>query len=103
MVARERGRCPVLGSAYRWQFEQAQRGRGILVFDGWHKRQRPVALRAGRRGPRLDRQHRAGARRRGRCPTTIVWEHANGVRGVWDVTAAADMCLRSDYDTNDER
>ncbi len=37
MVASERGGCPVLGSAYRWQFEQTQRGRGILVFDGWHK------------------------------------------------------------------
>ncbi len=37
------------------------------------------------------------------APTTIVWEHENGVRGVWDITLATDMYLRSDYYTNDER
>ena len=37
------------------------------------------------------------------APTTIVWEHDNGVRGVWDITLATDMYLRSDYYTNDER
>ncbi len=33
----------------------------------------------------------------------IAWEHANGVRGVWDITLAPDLYLRSDYYTNDER
>ena len=37
------------------------------------------------------------------APTTVVWEHENGVRGVWDITLAVDMYLRSDYYTNDER
>ena len=37
------------------------------------------------------------------APTTIVWEHENGIRGVWDITLAIDMYLRSDYYTNDER
>ena len=37
------------------------------------------------------------------APTTVIWEHENGVRGVWDVTLAVDMYLRSDYYTNDER
>ena len=37
------------------------------------------------------------------APTTIVWEHENGMRGVWDITLAPDMYLRSDYYTNDER
>ena len=37
------------------------------------------------------------------APTTIAWEHANGIRGVWDITLAPDMYLRSDYYTNDER
>ena len=37
------------------------------------------------------------------APTTIVWEHDNGIRGVWDITLAIDMYLRSDYYTNDER
>ena len=33
----------------------------------------------------------------------IAWEHENGVRGVWDITLAPDLYLRSDYYTNDER
>jgi predicted dehydrogenase len=37
------------------------------------------------------------------APTTIVWEHQNGIRGVWDITLAPEMYLRSDYYTNDER
>src|SRR5262249_49028700 len=37
------------------------------------------------------------------APSTIVWEHDNGIRGVWDITLAIDMYLRSDYYTNDER
>ena len=37
------------------------------------------------------------------APTTLIWEHHNGVRGVWDITLAVDMYLRSDYYTNDER
>jgi len=37
------------------------------------------------------------------APATIVWEHENGIRGVWDITLAPDMYLRSDYYTNDER
>ncbi len=32
-----------------------------------------------------------------------MWEHENGIRGVWDITLAPDMYLRSDYYTNDER
>ena len=32
-----------------------------------------------------------------------MWEHDNGIRGVWDITLAPDMYLRSDYYTNDER
>jgi hypothetical protein len=37
------------------------------------------------------------------APTTITWEHDSGIRGVWDITLAIDMYLRSDYYTNDER
>ena len=37
------------------------------------------------------------------APTTVTWEHENGIRGVWDITLAVDMYLRSDYYTNDER
>ena len=37
------------------------------------------------------------------APSTMMWEHENGMRGVWDITLAPDMYLRSDYYTNDER
>ena len=37
------------------------------------------------------------------APTMIAWQHENGIRGVWDITLAPDMYLRSDYYTNDER
>ncbi|MDQ1434488.1 MAG: hypothetical protein QOF59_1304, partial [Actinomycetota bacterium] len=37
------------------------------------------------------------------APTMIAWEHESGIRGVWDITLAPDMYLRSDYYTTDER
>ena len=86
--------------------QQMQSGRGILVFDdGWHKLvDRAVAVRSDRArcapgsvGPRSFPASRSTR------PTTIVWEHENGIRGVWDITLAPDMYLRSDYYTNDER
>ncbi len=33
MVASGRGGWEVPGDTYRWQFEQARRGRGVLLFD----------------------------------------------------------------------
>jgi predicted dehydrogenase len=92
-------------SSFIWQLEQLQRGRGILVFDdGWHKFStarwlfgpvREVRAWIGHTevGPGVDID----------APATIVWEHENGVRGVWDITLAMEMYLRSDYYTNDER
>jgi predicted dehydrogenase len=105
MVASSRGGWEVPGSSYEWQFQQIKRGRGILVFDdGWHKLSTAIwlfgAIREVRAwvggtevvpGIEID------------APTTIVWEHDNGIRGVWDITLAPDMYLRSDYYTNDER
>jgi predicted dehydrogenase len=105
MVASGRGGWEVPGSSYEWQFQQMKRGRGILVFDdGWHKLSTAIwlfgAIREVRAwvggtevvpGIEID------------APTTIVWEHDNGIRGVWDITLAPDMYLRSDYYTNDER
>jgi predicted dehydrogenase len=91
--------------SYVWQFEQMQRGRGIFVFDdGWHKLSTALWLFGPVRevrawigntevGPGVDLD----------APTTIAWEHHSGVRGVWDITLAMDMYLRSDYYTNDER
>jgi predicted dehydrogenase len=105
MVASGRGGWDVPGDSYEWRFQQARDGRGPLFFDdGWHKLSTALWLFGPVRevrawigstevipGIALD------------APSTIVWEHENGVRGVWDITLAIDMYLRSDYYTNDER
>jgi predicted dehydrogenase len=105
MVGSGRGGWDVPMSSYQVQFEQMQRGRGVLVFDdGWHK----LATALWLFGP--VREVRAWIGNTEvvpgvdiDAPTSIVWEHANGIRGVWDITLAPDLYLRSDYYTNDER
>jgi predicted dehydrogenase len=105
MVASGLGGWEVPGSSYEWQFLQMRQGRGILVFDdGWHKLATalwlfgPVAeVRAWVGGTEVVAGIEIDA------PATLIWEHENGVRGVWDITLAPDMYLRSDYYTNDER
>jgi predicted dehydrogenase len=105
MVASGRGGWDVPMSSYQYQFEQMKRGRGILVFDdGWHKLSTAIWLfgpirevRAWIGGTEVVPDVSIDA------PTTIVWEHANGIRGVWDITLAPELYLRSDYYTNDER
>ncbi|MHB8663890.1 MAG: Gfo/Idh/MocA family protein [Acidimicrobiales bacterium] len=105
MVASGRGGWDVPGSSYEWQFQQMQRGRGILVFDdGWHKLATAIWLF----GPIKEVRAWVGGTEvvpgiAVDAPTTIVWEHHSGIRGVWDITLALDMYLRSDYYTNDER
>jgi predicted dehydrogenase len=105
MVASGRGGWDVPASSYQWQFQQMQRGRGILVFDdGWHK----LATALWLFGPIREVRAWVGCTEvvpgiGVDAPTTVVWEHTNGVRGVWDITLAVDMYLRSDYYTNDER
>jgi predicted dehydrogenase len=105
MVASGRGGWDVPGDTYQWQFDQAQRGRGILLFDdGWHK----VSTALWLFGPIREVRGWVGSTQIIEgididAPTTVVFEHANGVRGVWDITLAVDMYLRSDYYTNDER
>ena len=105
MVASGRGGWDVPASSYEWQFQQMKRGRGILVFDdGWHKLATAIWLF----GPVREVRAWVGSTEvfptiEIDAPTTIVWEHENGIRGVWDITLAPDMYLRSDYYTNDER
>jgi predicted dehydrogenase len=105
MVGSGRGGWEVPISSYQVQFEQMQRGRGILVFDdGWHK----LATALWLFGPVREVRAWIGETELGPgvgldAPTMIAWEHANGVRGVWDITIAPDLYLRSDYYTNDER
>jgi len=105
MVASGRGGWDVPASTYEWQFQQAQMGRGTLVFDdGWHKLATAIWLF----GPIREVRSWIGNTEIVSgvvidAPSTVVWEHINGIRGVWDITLAVDMYLRSDYYTNDER
>ena len=105
MVASGHGGWDVPASSYEWQFKQIRTGRGILVFDdGWHK----LATALWLFGPIREVRAWIGGTEvmpglAIDAPTTIVWEHENGIRGVWDITLAPDMYLRSDYYTNDER
>jgi len=105
MVASGSGGWDVPMSSWEWQFQQMQRGRGILVFDdGWHKLGTAIWLF----GPVREVRAWVGATEvvpevAVDAPTTIMWEHESGVRGVWDITLAPDLYLRSDYYTNDER
>jgi predicted dehydrogenase len=105
MVGTGLGGWDVPWQSYMWQFEQARDGRGILVFDdGWHK----FAVARWLFGDVDEVMAWIGATDLGGdfamdAPTTIMWRHTNGVRGVWDITLAPQMYLRSDYYTNDER
>jgi predicted dehydrogenase len=105
MVASGRGGWEVPGDTYQWQFDQATRGRGILLFDdGWHKLSTALWLF----GPIKEVRAWIGSTEivpgiEIDAPTTVILEHDSGVRGVWDITLAVDMYLRSDYYTNDER
>ena len=105
MVGTGNGGWDVPWSSFEWQMEQMKQGRGINVFDdGWHKLTTALWLFGPVRevrawignlavGPGVDLD----------APATIVWEHDNGVRGVWDITLAMDMYMRSDYYPSDER
>jgi len=105
MVASGCGGWDVPGDTYEWQFELARHGRGVLLFDdGWHKLSTALWLF----GPIKEVRAWIGSTEVVEgiavdAPTTVLFEHASGVRGVWDVTLAVDMYLRSDYYTNDER
>jgi predicted dehydrogenase len=105
MVGTGRGGWDVPASSYAVQAQQMRDGRGILVFDdGWHKLATAIWLF----GPIKEVRAWIGNTEIVPgfdidAPSSIAWEHDNGIRGVWDITVATDMYLRSDYYTNDER
>ena len=109
IVGTGRGGWDVPASSYRWQFEQAADGRGMLVFDhGWHQ----LAVADALFGPVRRIFGWIGATEVAPdlapgitldAPSTLVWEHDNGVRGVLDITLAPETYFRSDYYTGDER
>jgi predicted dehydrogenase len=105
IVANGLGGWDVLPSSYVWQFEQALDGRGMMVFDhGWHQ----LAIAHALFGPVRRIFGWVGATEIVPgfvldAPSTLVWEHENGVRAVLDITFAPDMYFRSDFYTGDER
>ncbi len=105
MVGSGSGGWDVPWSSFEWQFQNMRDGRGILVVDdGWHKLSTAIWLF----GPVREVRAWIGRTDMGPgiaidAPSTLVWEHHNGIRGVWDITLAPDLHLRSDYYTNDER
>jgi predicted dehydrogenase len=106
MVATGIGGWNVPWTTWEWQFEQARNGRGILVFDdGWHK----FSVAQWLFGPVREVMAWVGRTEVVPdvvvidAPSTIMWTHDNGVRGVFDITFAPDMLMKSDYYTNDER
>ena len=105
MVGSGNGGWDIPWSSFEYQLEQIGLGRGIHVFDdGWHKLTTALWLF----GPVREVRAWIGITSFGSgidldAPVTISWEHANGIRGVWDITLAPDMYLRSDYYTSDER
>jgi UDP-N-acetyl-2-amino-2-deoxyglucuronate dehydrogenase len=109
IVGTGRGGWDVPESSFRWQWEQQRDGRGMLVFDhGWHQLAiahwlfGPIGrifawIGSTQVAPDLAPEIVLDA------PSTLVWEHQNGVRGVMDVTIAPETYFRSDYYTCDER
>jgi predicted dehydrogenase len=105
IVANGLGGWDVPASSYEWQFEQALDGRGMMVFDhGWHQ----LAVAHWLFGPVRRVLGWVGATEIVPgivmdAPSTLVWEHRNGVRAVLEIGFAPDMYLRSDHYTGDER
>lgn len=106
MVGTGRGGWEVPWSTMEWQFRHmAEDGLGILVFDdGWHK----FSVARWLFGPVAEVMGWVGRKEFVPgiivdAPSTIMWNHTNGIRGVFDITLAPDTYMRSDYYSNDER
>src|ERR1022692_3985323 len=106
MVGTGGGGWDVPWSTMEWQFQQMEeQGLGILVFDdGWHK----FSVARWLFGPVVEVMAWIGRTELGPgiavgAPSTIMWNHASGVRGVFDLTLAPDTYMRSDYYSSDER
>ena len=105
MVANGNGGWEVPWEVYEDQFALRDHGRGVLFYDdGWHKWSTALWMFGPVREVRAwvgETEVYPGAYVD--APATAMWEHESGVRGLWDVTLAIDLLLRSDYYTNDER
>lgn len=105
MVGTGLGGWDVPTDTWLWQMEDARNGHGIFVYDdGWHK----FSVARWLFGPVAEVSGWIGVTDLGAgyaldAPASISWEHASGLRGVFDATLAPDQLMRSDYYSNDER
>ena len=105
IVATGRGGWELPERSMRWQFEQMLDGRGMMVFDhGWHQ----LAVASWLFGPITKIYAWLGETEIVPgivmdAPSTLIWEHENGVRAVLEITFAIDMYFRSSHYTGDER
>jgi len=105
IVATGRGGWDVPASSWEWHFNQAKDGRGMLVFDhGWHQ----FAVAIWLLGPIRRTFGWVGSTEivpgiSMDPPSTFIWEHESGVRGVMDITFSLDQYFRSEWYTGDER
>lgn len=106
IVATGRGGWDIPEASLRWQMEQALDGRGMMVFDhGWHQ----FAVATWLFGPIrkvfawLGRTEVVPGVIEMDAPSTLVWEHENGVRAVLEISFAIDTYFRSSHYTGDER
>jgi predicted dehydrogenase len=105
IVATGRGGWELPERSMRWQFEQMLDGRGMMVFDhGWHQ----LAVSSWLFGPirRIfawlgETEIVPGIVMD--APSTLIWEHENGVRAVLEISFAIDTYFRSSHYTGDER
>jgi len=105
IVATGRGGWDLPERSMRWQFEQMLDGRGMMVFDhGWHQ----LAVASWLFGPirRIfawlgETEIVPGIVMD--APSTLLWEHDNGVRAVLEISFAIDTYFRSSHYTGDER
>jgi UDP-N-acetylglucosamine 3-dehydrogenase len=104
-VSTGRGGWEIPSESWKWEFEEAKKGRPLLVFDhGWHQ----FAVDYWLLGP-VERVMAWVGRTEITpdivldAPTTIMWDHASGVRSVFDITFAIDTYWPSKYWTGEER
>ena len=97
MVGTGVGGWDVPMSTWQWQMDEVAEGRGILAFDdGWHK----FSVARWLFGPIAEVMGWIGATDLGGgyvmdAPSTVMWNHTNGIRGVFDMTLAPEMRMES--------
>lgn len=106
MVGTGLGGWDVPTETWMWQLEMTREDAGgIMVYDdGWHK----FSVARWLFGEITEVMAWVGRTELGNgyfldAPSTIMWKHANGIRGVHDITLAPDQLMRGDYYSNDER